>query len=67
MDKSVNQALNSLLPALAELVPPELQDLATSILAQSRSKAGSLKAEEEIARTYACANLACERCQDAPY
>ena len=42
-------------------LPPELVSLAASLLAHSRSKAASLKAEEEIARSYACAHLACER------
>ena len=61
MDRSVNQALVSLIPSWDGSLPQELQDLAVSLLAQSRSKAGSLKAEEEIARTYACAHIACER------
>ena len=63
MDKSIAQALNGLVPTLSGPIPPELQDLAVSLLAQSRSKASSLKADEEIARSYACANLACERCE----
>lgn len=61
MDRSVAQALNGLVPTLTSPLPPELLELAVSLLAQSRSKASSLKAEEEIARAYACANLACER------
>lgn len=60
MDRSIAQALSGLVPTLNEL-PAELLDLAVSLLAQSRSHASSLKAEEEIARSYACANLACER------
>ncbi|KAA6406775.1 MAG: hypothetical protein FRX48_09498 [Lasallia pustulata] len=60
MDRSIAQALSGLVPTLNEL-PPELLELAVSLLAQSRSHASSLKAEEEIARSYACANLACER------
>ena len=59
MDRSIAQALSGLAPTLNDL-PPELLELAASLLAQSRSQ-GSLKAEEEIARSYACANLACER------
>lgn len=66
MDRSVAQALSSLLPALGGSLPPELVELAVSLLAQSRSKASSLKADEEIARSYACANIACERCQRTP-
>ncbi|KAI4111728.1 MAG: hypothetical protein LQ338_008347, partial [Usnochroma carphineum] len=42
-------------------LPQELLELAISFLAQSRNKASSLKPEEEIARTHACAHLACER------
>ncbi|KAL8642080.1 MAG: hypothetical protein Q9228_001190 [Teloschistes exilis] len=61
MDKAIIQALNSLIPELNGPLPPELLQLASSLLAQSRTKAGSLKADEEIGRTYACANLACER------
>jgi len=61
MDRSVSQALSTLLPALTGPLPPELIELAVSLLAQSRSKASTLKAEEEIARAYACANIACER------
>ena len=62
MDRSVTQALTGLVPSLNGLLPPELVELAVSLLAQSRSKASSLKADEEIARSYACANIACERC-----
>lgn len=63
MDRSMAQALNNLIPTLTGPLPPELIELAVSLLAQSRSKASSLKADEEIARSYACANLACERCE----
>ncbi|KAL8894303.1 MAG: hypothetical protein Q9192_004433, partial [Flavoplaca navasiana] len=38
-----------------------LVELAASLLAQSRNRASSLKAEEEIARTYVCAHIACDR------
>lgn len=61
MDKAVVQALNGLVPELNGPLPSELLELAVSLLAQSRNKASSLKPEEEIARTYACAHLACER------
>ena len=61
MDRGVAQALSNLIPTLNGPLPNELVALATSLLAQSRNKASSLKAEEEIARTYACANIACER------
>jgi origin recognition complex subunit 6 len=67
MDKSVAQALNGLIPTLTGPLPPELLELAVSLLAQSRSKASSLKVDEEIARSYACANLACERCERSHY
>ncbi|KAF1915291.1 origin recognition complex, subunit 6 [Ampelomyces quisqualis] len=58
---SVEQALTGLIPALNGPLPPELIDLALSLLARSRSVAHSLKADEEIGRPYACAQLACER------
>ncbi|KAF2832788.1 hypothetical protein CC86DRAFT_337689 [Ophiobolus disseminans] len=58
---SVEQALTGLIPALNGPLPPELVELALSLLARSRSVAGSLKPDEEIARPYACAQLACER------
>lgn len=61
MNRSVEQALTSLLPRLTTDLPPQLVELASSLLAQSRHKASALKQEEEICRTYACANLACER------
>ena len=61
MDKSVAQALTGLIPSLSGPLPQELVELAVSLLAQSRNKASSLKAEEEIARSYACAHIACER------
>ncbi|KAI5247829.1 hypothetical protein E4T43_01820 [Aureobasidium subglaciale] len=60
MSTPIQQALITLVPTLNTL-PPELIDLSTSLLAQSRNKASSLKAEEEIGRTYACAHIAVER------
>lgn len=61
MSRPVEQALLSLLPTQNSNLPPALVELANSLLTQSRTKASTLKAEEEIARTYACANLACDR------
>ena len=61
MDRALAQTINDLIPTHNGALPSELINLATSLLAQSRSKASSLKADEEIARSYACANLACER------
>ncbi|KAI4107605.1 MAG: hypothetical protein LQ339_002511 [Xanthoria mediterranea] len=61
MDRAIAQALNGLIPEWNHALPPELIELAASLLAQSRNKASSLKAEEEIARTYVCAHLACDR------
>ncbi|KAH8727684.1 origin recognition complex subunit 6-domain-containing protein [Phaeosphaeriaceae sp. PMI808] len=58
---NVEQALTGLIPALNGPLPPELVDLTLSLLARSRSVAHSLKPDEEIARPYACAQLACER------
>lgn len=56
----IEQNLTLLLPTHSFL-PPELVHLSTSLLAQSRSKAASLKPDEEIARIYACCNIACVR------
>ncbi|KAH7110858.1 origin recognition complex subunit 6-domain-containing protein [Dendryphion nanum] len=62
MNKStISQALTGLLPTLNGPLPPELVDLGVSLLARSRSAAQTLKQDEEIARPYACAQLACER------
>ncbi|KAK4621571.1 hypothetical protein CLAFUW4_06941 [Fulvia fulva] len=60
MPTPVELALSSLLPTIAYL-PPDLIALASSLLSQSRAKAASLKPEEEIGRTYACAHIACNR------
>ncbi|KAK3948819.1 origin recognition complex, subunit 6 [Pseudoneurospora amorphoporcata] len=61
MNRSIEQALLSLLPTHNTNLPQPLVDLASSLLAQSRHRASTLKAEEEVARTYACAHLACDR------
>jgi origin recognition complex subunit 6 len=61
MNRSIEQALLSLLPTHNSELPPALTGLASSLLAQSRHRASILKAEEEIARPYACAHLACDR------
>ncbi|CAP70538.1 uncharacterized protein PODANS_3_6040 [Podospora anserina S mat+] len=61
MNRSIEQALLSLIPTHNAALPPQLTELASSLLAQSRHKASTLKAEEEIARPYACAHIACER------
>ncbi|KAF3005615.1 hypothetical protein E8E13_002469 [Curvularia kusanoi] len=58
---SIEQALTGLVPTLNGPLPPELVDIALSLLARSRSVAHSLKPDEEIGRPYACAQLACER------
>ena len=60
MPTPIELTLSSLLPTVSFL-PPELIALSTSLLAQSRSKAASLKPEEEIGRTYACCHIACQR------
>ncbi|KAK1761286.1 origin recognition complex, subunit 6 [Echria macrotheca] len=61
MNRSLEQALLSLLPTHNSTLPQPLTELASSLLAQSRHRASTLKAEEEIARLYACANIACDR------
>ncbi|KAL4943771.1 hypothetical protein BDV06DRAFT_129512 [Aspergillus oleicola] len=60
-NRPVEQALATLLPTHANDIPPELRSLALSFVAQSRSSASSLKPDEEIARPFACAELACKR------
>ncbi|KAF2085130.1 hypothetical protein K490DRAFT_68016 [Saccharata proteae CBS 121410] len=61
MSRPVEQALTALIPSLNGPLPQELVNTATALVAQSRSRASTLKSEEEIARVYACAHLACER------
>ncbi|PVH84174.1 hypothetical protein DL98DRAFT_569170 [Cadophora sp. DSE1049] len=61
MSRPIEQALANLIPRHPGALPAELVELAGSLLAQSRNKCSSLKPEEEVARMYACANLACER------
>ena len=61
-NRPVEQALATLLPTHAQDLPQELLSLAISLVAQSRSFSSSLKPEEEIARPYACAEIACKRC-----
>ncbi|RDW72108.1 hypothetical protein BP5796_08142 [Coleophoma crateriformis] len=61
MNRSIEQALTNLIPRLNGPLPPDLVELASSLLAQSRNKASNLKAEEEVGRAYACCNIACER------
>lgn len=60
-NRPVEQALATLLPTHADDLPPQLLSLAVSLVAQSRSYSTSLKPEEEIARPYACAEIACKR------
>lgn len=61
MSRQIEQALLSLMPTQTSDLPPQLVNLADSLLAQSRHKASTLKADEEVARLYACAHLACDR------
>ncbi|KAI9732125.1 MAG: hypothetical protein M1834_004221 [Cirrosporium novae-zelandiae] len=61
MNRQIEECLRSLLPAQSSNIPPELLDLAQSLLAQSRSRVSTLKSDEEIARPHVCAHLACER------
>ncbi|KAH6885802.1 origin recognition complex, subunit 6 [Thelonectria olida] len=57
----LEKVLLSLMPQLSSDLPKPLVELATSLLAQSMHRASTLKADEEIARSYACANIACDR------
>uniref|UniRef100_A0A0B7JT86 ORC6 first cyclin-like domain-containing protein n=1 Tax=Bionectria ochroleuca TaxID=29856 RepID=A0A0B7JT86_BIOOC len=61
MSRQIEQALFSLMPTYGSDLPPPLVELAESLVSQSRFKASTLKAEEEVGRLYACANLACNR------
>jgi len=63
MNRPTDQALLALLPthASAAALPPQLVELANSLLAQSKVRASTLKADEEVARAFACAHIACER------
>ncbi len=58
---NIEQSLSLLIPSLSEHLPTELITLSNSLLAQSRNKASNLKSEEEIARPYACCEIACKR------
>ncbi|KAL2830548.1 origin recognition complex, subunit 6 [Aspergillus cavernicola] len=60
-NRPVDQALATLLPTYANDIPQELRSLALSFVAQSRSFSASLKPDEEIARPFACAEIACKR------
>ncbi|CAI7662526.1 unnamed protein product [Penicillium manginii] len=60
-NRPVEQALGILVPTHAADLPQELLSLALNLVAQSRSFSSSLKPEEEIARPYACAEIACRR------
>ncbi|KOS41943.1 hypothetical protein ACN38_g7164 [Penicillium nordicum] len=60
-NRPVEQALSTLVPTHANDLPQELLSYAMSLVAQSRSFSSSLKPEEEIARPYACSEIACKR------
>lgn len=61
MSRQIELALISLMPSYGSDLPASLIELSGSLLAQSRNQASTLKADEEIARIYACANIACDR------
>ncbi|KAI3323930.1 hypothetical protein HD806DRAFT_78232 [Xylariaceae sp. AK1471] len=61
MSRTLEPTLYSLLPNYSTTLPQPLLELASSLLAQSRNNAGTLKVDEEVARSYACAHIACER------
>ncbi|KAF5870449.1 putative origin recognition complex subunit 6 protein [Botrytis fragariae] len=60
MNQATSQVLSNLIPRHSGTLPPELLALTSSLISQSRLRC-SLSQEQEIGRTYACANLACER------
>ena len=58
----MESTLSALLPAYTcGPLPKPLLSLAAALYSQSRSKAAALKPDEEIARSYACCHIACER------
>ena len=60
------QPLLSLLPSYnSTTLPLPLTTTASALLAQSRLRAANLKPEEEIARPYACAELAVDRLRES--
>ncbi|KAJ8125269.1 hypothetical protein O1611_g8371 [Lasiodiplodia mahajangana] len=61
MSRTLEPTLYSLLPSYSTALPQPLLELASSLLAQSRHNAGALKVDEEVARSYACAHISCER------
>lgn len=61
MSRALEQDLFSLLPTYSQNLPQPLVELSSSLLAQSRHRASTLKQEEEVARAYACCHIACER------
>ncbi|KAI5839347.1 origin recognition complex subunit 6-domain-containing protein [Morchella snyderi] len=58
---SIENHLTSLIPTLAGPLPPELIQLAASLVAQSKNRISNLKPNEEICREYVCAHIACDR------
>ncbi|KAF8477471.1 origin recognition complex subunit 6-domain-containing protein [Kalaharituber pfeilii] len=61
MNRSLENTLNGLIPTHTGPIPRELVDLTASLLAASRQRVGTLRPEEEPARAYLCAHIACER------
>lgn len=61
MNKSLEPTLTGLIPGLVGPLPPELVQLAASLLAQSKTRISSLKPQEEVARQYVCSHIACDR------
>ena len=58
----IHQNLHLLLPTLSTL-PPDVIALASSLLSQSKNRAANLKSDEEVARIYACCDIAVGRLQ----
>jgi len=65
MPTPIESALIILVPTL-NVLPTELIDLCSSLLAQSRAKATNLKPEEEIGRVFCCAHLGVVRYPPLP-
>ncbi|KAL7274604.1 hypothetical protein RUND412_002484 [Rhizina undulata] len=61
MDKSLEPILTGLIPSLTGPLDPRLLELAASLLASSRNRISALKPQEEVARGYVCAHIACDR------
>lgn len=61
MDAEIKAALKKLLPGFGQATQQSLVNDVKSLHAQSKQALANLKPNEEAARVYGCAHLACER------